>query len=69
MAKVTRVPHDGRLIFGNPYFGVMLWERVKPELSNINRSGGDYEPYYRCRYAWSKRDTRAMAAMDVASGS
>ena len=60
---------DGRLIFGNADYGYMVWERVKPELSNINRSGGDYEPYYRCRYAWSKRDTRAMAAMDVASGS
>jgi len=56
---------DDRLIFGNPKRGSAVIEREKSVLSNIERSGGDYKPYYAARYAWGNTDCRAWKILDI----
>lgn len=56
---------DNRLIFGNPKRGAAVIEREKSVLSNIERSGGDYKPYYAARYARGVTDARAWIIQDT----
>lgn len=58
---------DDRLIFGNPKRGSAVIEREKSVLSNIERSGGDYKPYYAARYARGNTDARAWKIQDTKS--
>ena len=54
-----------RLVFGNPRWGLRIGERQAPSLSNIERLGGDYKPYFSARYDAGVLDTRAWVAMDI----
>jgi len=56
---------DDRLVFGNPKRGSAVIEREKSTLSNIERSGGDYKPYYAARYARGNTDARAWKMLDI----
>ena len=56
---------DDRLVFGNPRRGSAVIEREKSTLSNIERSGGDYLPYYAARYARGNTDARAWKIQDT----
>lgn len=58
-----------RVIITNPRRGLAVIEREKPTLSNVEREGGDYLPYYSGRYALGVTDPRASKIMDVKASS
>jgi predicted phage gp36 major capsid-like protein len=58
---------DDRLILTNPRRGLVVFERERSTLSNIERSGGDYKPYYVGRYGVAVTDARASKIMDKAT--
>jgi len=56
---------DGRVIFTNPARGLALMEREPSILSNIERSAGDYLPYFAARYGLAVTDARASKILDT----
>lgn len=56
---------DGRLIYGNPRRGACVIEREKSILDNVERSGGDYLPYYVARFGGRETDCRAWKVLDL----
>ena len=54
-----------RLLFGNPRRGTASMDREEATLSNVERSGGDYLPYYAARKGRGVTDCRAWKILDI----
>ncbi len=55
----------GRLMFGSPRRGTAIMDREEATLSNVERSGGDYLPYYAARKGRGVTDCRAWKILDI----